>query len=84
MDALLNALRARPSAPARAPVRVATTMAEEPVKKSVQGPMIEFNRGHNGRVESIDVRSNGKVRTLIINRDGDNNILNATLVKERK
>jgi len=77
-------LRAMPRAkpqPKPAPAMVEDVPA---IPKSIRGPMIEFIKDNRGLTQSIDVRTNGRVRTLVVNRDADDNILNATLVKESR
>ena len=47
---------------------------------SAKGPMIEFEK-KDGLTTFVHVRSQGRVRTLQVNRDEDGNMVNATLLK---
>ena len=57
------------------------TLVESPrAPPSAKGPMIEFEK-KDGLTTFVHVRSQGRVRTLQVNRDEDGNMVNATLLK---
>ena len=77
------AMLLRSTKPKLIPVQEAPkeTPTESPrAPPSAKGPMIEFEK-KDGLTTFVHVRSQGRVRTLQVNRDEDGNMLNATLLK---
>lgn len=59
-----------------------TTPEQAPrAKPSVQGPMIQFEK-KDGLTERVIVRSRGKVYVLQMNRNADDELVSATLMRD--